>query len=183
MLAMTLATCSADNGGDTPTPPPPGQLTLDQRLVGGKWYYFVYDHGYGDLRITGYSTDFNSYYYFPNNYTLQASRTLLSEIFGGGNIFNDHAYSKDGIIYQKSDNPAVNGRKLMEYQFHTTWPFPNNSSIPYYYDISNDMRTELTNLAIENIIITYRLYNMNGTLYDDGRKLFEWVLIRTAEDD
>jgi hypothetical protein len=144
----------SDDGDDKNKDAKKPALTLDPRLVGGKWYQIIvikenskYDliYNYGpNSRVHLYS---DCYYEFTNEgdkFFFSSDSLRIKSIYQNGEMESDtEVYSKDGTVYWKHNN-----KKLMSYEFHNEYPYP--AAIPYP-DVNNAV-------AASGGLITYLLY-------------------------
>ncbi|MDR0315986.1 MAG: hypothetical protein LBH97_03700 [Treponema sp.] len=119
------------------------------------------DHGKPDDR-----------HYYRFSYRTEDSVGLIDTNFAPYSYLSTGGVrSENGIVY-------IGQNKWMEYEFHDQFPFPD--SIPDLNKFSDLI--SLNKKAAAGDLITYRLYNReDGTLYDDGRPFYKWLLIRFKE--
>jgi hypothetical protein len=171
MLAVLLA--FAVFGCKTPENEPEKKedpKTLDQRLVGGRWYFPQdFSSTYGDSLTPKLS---EGYYQFTSDSTLIYSEETIYYQQVAPGLPGAPVYSKNGIVYLKESN-----YKIMQYEFHDSFPYPNSSD---FYLLVNE-RFTLNKLAAHGDLITYRLFK-SGTIYEDGYNNSWWFLVRFNED-
>jgi hypothetical protein len=173
LLALALLSCPSEKITEEEEEE---TFTLDQRLVGGMWLVFDIDDPSDDITldypnlmkipdINIGNPDDRHYYRFTYNTENSAGNVRTN--------FAPHYYmgagvrSENGIVY-------IGENKWMEYEFHDQFPFPDLR--PGFFG------TPLNKKAAAGDLITYRLYNQeDGTLYDDGRPIYKWLLIRFKE--
>lgn len=160
-----------------PPPPPPPPPTIDQRLIGGRWYF---PNDYSDTRYITPKTE-DGYYKFTADSKFVFSndsgyRTMLKgfELTEADREFysnENEVYSKDGIVYWKENN-----RKVMSYEFHSSFPYQNGTTGFAY----NVQRLVMNKVSSKGDLITYRLYNINGNPHgsDDFNYYFWRFLVR-----
>jgi hypothetical protein len=165
LFAFSLTGCR-DKPDDTPTPPDPTPLTLDQRLV-GKWYQWN-----SDTWSLDYSLGYYEFFTSPNR-SLVSEGTELCDIYNSGSPFQNTVYSENGIIYSDTK------KKLLQYGFHNSFPYPDS----YDYNLTDVMRITLNKRAADGGLITYKIYNSDGYLYDDGRRYQKWFLVKQLDYD
>jgi hypothetical protein len=164
LFALAVFGCDDKKGGNTGGDDIP---TLDQRLVGGRWY-----------TVSNVSTNIvysQGYYEFFDDPDLKMISTVCwngSKTPMNGD-FEAPVFSKDGVIWYYNRYYY----KLMEYEFHDK--FPNSNGFP----IMTSGRELLNLKAQEGDLIFYRIYKTDGTLYDDGRSYEYWFLIRFWDYD
>lgn len=153
---------------------PPEPLTLDQRLVGGRWYFVRWDgliwHGTENpyIEIIPYYSE--GYYEFTSDSRFICSKNTLFNryyhVFSGKQV-----YSKDGRVYLLEDNIPI-----MQYEF------PDSYTGDYYPSVGS-IKTLASEIAARGDLINYRLISGGGGFLDDGRSASRWVLIRCTEYD
>ena len=152
LLAFTFLTCDDDKTKDDPPPPPP---TLDQRLVGGRWYFWLTSNI--DKPKTA-----NGYYEFKNDFTFIHSDRSNNKI-------TYSVYTKNNIVYNKDDNQA-----LLEYKFYSQFPYQD-------INVSTDKLIYLNSVTGNNHIITCTVNISNLELTDSSN--ISWNIIRRFKDD
>jgi hypothetical protein len=152
---------------------------FDQRLLTGDnlityglpaWYSFSFNYGVFEA---DYSKGFFQFFVSNNIIHMRTGNTHLSDIYYQPNqsyIFE--IYSKGGIIYRTSDD-----KKLLKYEFHTKWPYPDDNS----YGLPEAIRQQFYLIAADGKIITYSIYNEDGSIYNDNRSIYDWVLMLFTE--
>jgi hypothetical protein len=183
LLLFTLFTCKDDtnnpNNGKPGDNPSDTVKTLDQRLVGGRWY-FPKLHDIIGL-YTKLEPDYSlGYYEFINSKLIYSDRTKYFEYILGGRS-NKPVYSDNGIIYGAFKDAYEDAYiKVMQYEFHTKFPYSDNDD----FYIMGDDRFILNRLALEGNLISYQLFNyIDGTKYDNGTNISWWFLVRYTEYD
>jgi len=168
ILAFTFLTCDDDDGGGGGGG---GKKELDQRLVGGRWYFPKNFSSPYSGSLTPKTSD--GYYKFTEDSELIYSEetTFFKNI--ADDLLGKQVYSKDGIVYLKENN-----KKVMQFAFHSTFPYPNNNTDFY---LTGDQRYSLNALASKGDLITYRIFD-NGSIYSDSRYGSEWFLVRFKDD-
>jgi len=161
-VLFALAFCGCKTESDNPPVIIPPPLTLDQRLVGGRWYFS------DSLDVPQYS---NGYYEFTND-----SKFIYSRI--NFYMFEIPVYSNNGIVYERETNKI-----LLQYEFH--------NSFPYADTFLSQMRPYADFLAAKGNLITCTVsetYTINPSnphtisLYP-GHITNEWkFLVRFKED-
>ena len=152
LLAFTFLTCDDDKTKDDPPPPPPP--TLDQRLVGGRWYFWLTSNI--DKPKTA-----NGYYEFKNEFTFIFTKN--------NNPTTYSVYTKDNTVYRKDNNQA-----LLKYQFYSQFPYQD-------INVSTDKLIYLNSVTGNNHIITCNVYVSSLELTDDID--YRWKIIRRFKDD
>jgi len=150
LLAFAFFACKEESG-KAEIPP-----TLDQRLVGGRWYFphfitqqeFIPDYSYGYYEFIGESTFI---------YSEESSCGIYYYQFLG-----KPSYSKDGKIYlQDIDLP----KPVMQYEFHDKFPFQNTDR----WGLLEVKRFTLDRLAAKGDLITYNILSQSGGVLDVDR--------------
>jgi len=167
-LIFSFAISSCPKEPDPPPPPPPP--TLDQRLVGGRWYFPKdYSSPYSDS-LTSNSN--KGYYQFTSDgkliYSPDTTYYNIENTLSGKSV-----YSKDGVVYWKDTN-----QKAIQYSFHSTFPYRSGSIV---YPAIGDEYYTLDFLASKGDLITYRIYYSNGSIYNNPYPSVEF-LVRFQED-
>lgn len=172
-VAVVLLGCDGPNNTTSAKEEPP---TLDQRLIGGRWYY---PQNYGSPNSVSPRTS-SGYYKFVDGNLIYSNETDYYKIMNPYelDLSNSPAYSKDGVVQWK-DPPY----KAMQFSFHSMFPFKDG-------DIGDDttfptvsgQRFTLNKLASKGDLITYRLYNKDGSIFNDGRIGSLWFLVRFKDD-
>jgi len=140
-------------------PPPPEPQTLDQRLVGGRWYFWNVSNK--SQNISQPKTA-NGYYEFKDEFTFIYSNRY-------DNLTEYSVYTKDNIIYNKENNQA-----LLKYKFYSQFPYQDIS-------ITDDNKAILNSIAANNHIITCTVYLTHLELTDDID--YRWKIIRRFKED
>jgi hypothetical protein len=153
LLAFFIMGCKDSN--DEPNDPP---KTLDQRLVGGRWY-FCYRNRFYEPSDNGYlefKDDKLSYIYPLNS---EISKT------------NIPVYSQDGVVYNKDT-----GFFVIEYKFHDKFPYRELSAL--VSDFSH-----LDDLAADNNLITCpRAESLVNSVFPSLEDIRWQFLIRFHDD-
>jgi hypothetical protein len=172
LLAFTFLTCEKE-----PEPEPePEQPTLDERLIGGRWYYpATYNNTTG---LTPKTSD--GYYKFTEDskfvYSIETTYYQKAAFKERDNLSGTIVYSKDGVVY--FNEPRIN---LMTYAFHDKFPYPNSTVTDFY--LTTDQRSVLSKIAFKGDLITYRIYKYDEQkLYSDSRLEERWFLVRFTDD-
>jgi len=154
LFSLSVFTC---DDKDKPEDTPPVPLTLDQRLVGGRWYFWSF-HGAGIPGIDQPKTA-NGYYEFKDDMTFMHSDR-------DDNLTEYSVYTKNNTVYRKDTNKA-----LLQYQFYSKFPVRDL--------ITGSNLTYLDEVAAINNLMTCTVYNSNLELTDD----FPLKIIRRFKDD
>jgi hypothetical protein len=142
-----------------PPPPPPEPQTLDQRLVGGRWYFW-------DINALSKPKIANGYYEFKNEFTLIHCNK--------SNQITEHSvYTKNNIVYWKN-----NDQELFKYQFYDKFPYRDSSTT----GISGSNLTSLDGVAAKNNLITCTIYYDSFELTDTSLAS-HWRIIRRFKED
>jgi len=158
ILALSFLTCD-----DKPKPSPPKEeepLTLDQRLVGGRWYF--------SSKLDEPSLDgrgFYGYYEFND--------TLSQMVFFSGFTGAESVYSKDGTVYSKDTN-----KSLIQYEFHDTFPYHNTAETGF----TSNERHYANKLAAKGDLITCTVSFAGFNLYPNNIVPFWKFLVRFKDD-
>jgi hypothetical protein len=158
LFAFALVSCPSepdkDDGDDDKIVDEP--LTLDQRLVNGRWFRIAWSYNQAE-RI----------YQFSNSYPDTDGYAFYASLYYD---FNDSEfYSKNNIIYKRQYN---HDQKLMDYRFVST--FTNNYIVENHQkgDLTYDRYSALHQAATHGDLITYNLFD-GGTV-----SVYEGYLIR-----
>jgi hypothetical protein len=137
-----------------PEPPP----TLDQRLVGGRWYFWK-------IPNTSQPKTENGYYEFKNEFTLIHCDK--------SNKKTEHSvYTKNNIVYWKD-----NDQELFKYQFYDKFPYQD---IP----LSPASIRALDRAAANNHIITCDvIFNIFELTDNDTNTDYRWKIICRFHED
>jgi len=169
LFAFALITCEE---GMKPTPTPePTPPQLDQRLIGGRWYF---PKNYSNTTSLTPDTS-NGYYKFTDDNKLIFSDETVYKIIIDENYFtitNNEVYSNNGFVYFKNNN-----MKIMSYEFHSSYPFQSG--------FTSDERGTLSEIAAHGDYITYRLYDTDGNKYGEEGTMYDIVrrfLVRFNDD-
>jgi hypothetical protein len=157
ILTLAFVTCKEEQGSPASVPQEP-TLALDQRLVGGRWYYSPQFDEPDESR--------RGYYEFTSD-----SKFILG--YDDSEIPFDKipVYSKDGIVYSKENNS-----ELMRYGFHDSFPYANTAIT----GMTGSGRGYANLIARKGDLITCtpKIYS----LYPDDTLDFWKFLIRFKED-
>jgi len=129
--------------------------TLDQRLVGGRWYYSGnFDNPYS-----------NGYYEFKDDLISILTDSVTT-------CYRIPVYSKNGIVYDKETDII-----LLHYEFHDDFPYANTDT----HGLTSGLREFANHIAAKGDLITctasYTYYN----IYPDIN--YKWkFLVRFNED-
>jgi len=141
--------------------------TLDQRLVGGRWYFPEhYSSTYGDSLTPNLS---EGYYKFTSDSKIIYSEETAYYYNYSGGLSGAPVYSKNGIVYWKETDD-----KIIQYGFHDSFPYPN--TVCY---LTGNQRLTLNDLAAHGDLITWRIFHGDGYLDATPQCYF---LIRFSED-
>lgn len=172
LFAFAFLTCEEES-----EPPPKEEpLSLDQRLVGGRWYFpNVLSHEVGKVNneFPEYS---DGYYVFTTNSLTTSKNTKYRKYIN--NLSEAEVYSKDGIIYLKENN-----QKIMRYEFHDKFPYDDEVyEDGYDFFLFSNVRSWINKqYGAKGNLITYRLYDKDGKLYKDDLYDSYWFLLRYFE--
>jgi hypothetical protein len=153
IFVLSFLTCK-ENAKEEEEPP-----TLDQRLVGARWYFW--NRNNVSQPITA-----NGYYEFKNDLTFihfnkSNQKTEIS------------VYTKNNTVYRKDNNKA-----LLQYQFYSSYPYSNTNE--FYID--DDKRNLLNRLAANNNIIACTVYD-SGLELIDSSTIIQYRFLRLYKDD
>lgn len=183
LFVISLFVAVALLGCDGPTNNPPakeGPPTLDQRLIGGRWY-IPQDFSNTTPGSLTPKTD-KGYYKFNDDSTfIYSDETAYFQNVEASNPFVENplddrsVYSKDGAVYLKKTF-----YKVMQYSFHDSFPYSNSSG----FYLTGDMRSTLNVLASKGDLITYRIFYLDGSMYEDSGYASSswWFLVRFNDD-
>jgi hypothetical protein len=149
-----------------PEPPP----TLDQRLVGGKWYFPATYTNTTAASLKPKTED--GYYKFTDDGKLIYSYETTYYKNIANTLSGSKVFSKNGIVY--ISDPYCN---VIKYDFPSTFPHSNTSD----FFITTDQHSTLDDLASKGDLIIYRIYKGNS-FYEDSRKSQYWFLVRFTDD-
>jgi len=153
LLAFTFLTCDDDKTKDDPPPP-----TLDQRLVGGRWYFWNKDN-------ISQPVTANGYYEFKNELTfIHYDRSNQSTEIS--------VYTNNGTVYRKDNN-----QELLKYQFITSYPYPNTSE----FGMPDHKRYLINQIAANNNLISCTVSNQNLNLIDNV--IIQYQFLRRFKPD
>jgi lipocalin len=186
-LALVLTTCSLDDNKGKGNGDDDGDgdksLTLDQRLVGGRWYQITRsdNHKYtlfytdGSSNYRPYSDGYYEFVKVNDKYFYISEGSRINNIYGEGELlFDTEVYSKEGVIYWKH-----NKKKMMEYMFHNQFPYPDSE----WFLLSSE-RSPSNKIASNGDLITYRLYDYNEIVFEASTGIQGWrYLLRLPEDE
>jgi len=180
LLALALLTCKEE-------PPPQEQetFTLDERLIGGKWYEIkiYYESHYYSYNLEP-KTD-NSYYKFNADGTfVYGTETEYGKMLNKYKITfaENDVYSKNGVIYYYKDTSGKEliSLKIMSYSFHNNYPYPDTDD----YYIQGSLRLALNKIASYGDFITYTIYDVNGIAQGtDEANSIKWRFLVRLKDD
>jgi len=155
ILSFALLTCEKE---PEPEPDPPPPKTLDQRLVGGRWYFWNY--------ITYMAKTENGYYEFKNEFVFIHSDK--------SNFITEYSvYTKNNTVYRKDTNEA-----LLQYQFITTYPYENSSE----FWMDGDTRNITNGIAANNNLISCTVSDQNMNLIDNSTS-YQYKFLRRYRED
>jgi hypothetical protein len=141
LFALALVSCQKEpsNDDDEEIEEP---LTLDQRLVGGRWFRIAWDEK-------------DRVYYFSHRYPDGNSHAFYASYYY--EFIDTEFYSKDGIIYKRDNN-----QKLMSYTFLDA--FNGDSIVENYvmHTLMSSTRRILDCAAVHGDLITYEQYSVIG---------------------
>jgi hypothetical protein len=156
LLAFSFLTCDDDTTKDNPVPQEPP--TLDQRLVGGRWYFW---------NIPSFMPKAeNGYYEFKEDmkFIHSDSDDILTEI---------SVYSKNNIVYRKDSN-----QELLRYGFVTSYPYQNSKD----FYIPGDWQIYINIIIGNNNLITCTVSDQNLNLIDDTTAI-QYKFLRRFKPD
>jgi hypothetical protein len=165
LSVLILLSCPSDNNKNNDDDDDDGPLTLDQRLIGGKWYYvspWTIKKPYDSNRYIEFTTDKSG------SSELRLEGMFFADGSTGSNCTIDSVYSIDGVIYgTNAEYPDLDG-KCMQYEFI------DNISVLSRIGASFDYIETiwLQYLIDNNRAISYRLLLPSGTVYDIKK---EWL--------
>jgi len=165
LLSFALLTCEKEPDPPLPEPPP----TLDQRFVGGRWYFPAkYDNS---VTLSPKTSD--GYYKFTEDGKLEYSSETTYNKIVGNTLSGKSVYSSNGIIYWKDTN-----QKAIQFSFHSTFPYKSGSII---YPAIGVEYLVLDKLASKGDLITYSLFDTSGNLSDTPTQAARF-LVRFKDD-
>jgi hypothetical protein len=148
IFSLALLSCPKEPDPPPPLPQPP---TLDQRLVGGRWYFW-------NTSNISQPKAANGYYEFKNEFT-------FIRVDGGsyGNSTEYSVYTKNNTVYRKDNNQT-----LLSYKFYSQFPYQDisvSSGDLYYLNID----------AANNDLMTCTVYDSRLELTDNVD--YRWKII------
>jgi hypothetical protein len=156
LLAFTFLTCEKE-----PEPEPePEQPTLDERLIGGRWYFWN--------KYTFMPKTENGYYEFKNEFVFIHSSNGSED-----NLTEYSVYTKNDTVYKK-DNHQV----LLQYQFPSSYPYQNSNE--FYMDKLS--RQLIKEIIANNNLLSCTVSNQNMNLIDSTEAIQYQFLRRYKED-
>jgi hypothetical protein len=159
ILALAFITCQKEPES------PPEELTLDQRLVGGRWYFSW---------LSSHPVYSMGYYEFTSDSILSVWGDKA--IINGTPYFEGQVYSKNGIVYSKEHD-----NELLRYEFHTTYPYDADDYTDPDNYLTSSQRSYANHIAKKGNLIscTPRVHS----LYPDNVVYSRKFLVRFNEGE
>jgi len=158
LLIFAFSSCQApDEKKDDPPPP----KTLDQRLVGDRWYYSDDFRKPGNNGYLEFFADNKMSYIYPKNHLMDKTDIPV--------------YSKDGVVYKKE-----NDNWILEYGFYNKFPYTDINGV--FLITSNDRYLLNQYAEGNNIIVCPSAESLVNAIFSGVPNYKYQFLIRFHED-